>query len=315
MRHSLWCAVLALPLLANSQDAGTTKHPAPAAKKAGPVTKTKQTTSKAGKAEPADAKLPTKEEVEVALQRSLGYDASQTWEILWIGPSGVSGISTAVVRLNKKDVESFYILPSVQKAIRGEMIPFGPNPFADARAKLLAADGPARGAGKPVITVVEFSDLECPFCKGAQPTVDKLANDFPQVKFIFQQFPMPPQMHPWAMKGAQYADCAAQADTAAFWKFVDAVFENQGGIALATADEKLKELAAASGLDAGKIAACVAAPATQARIEKSMALGKKLNVTGTPTVFINGRELPGLGGMDYEQLKALMQFEIEHAGK
>lgn len=181
--------------------------------------------------------------------------------------------------------------------------------------KLVAADGPARGAAKPVITVVEFSDLQCPYCKNAQPTVNKLAADFPQVKFIFQNFPMPATMHPWAMKGAQYADCAAQANTAAFWKFIDAVFENQGGIALATADDKLTELATASGLDGKKIAACAATPATQARISKSMALGKSVGVLGTPTVFINGRELPGLGGMEYDQLKALMQFEIEHAGK
>jgi protein-disulfide isomerase len=216
--------------------------------------------------------------------------------------------------MNKKDVVAFYVLPG-QKAIKGEMLPFGPNPFAEDRAKLAAADGPARGAAKPVISIVEFSDLQCPFCKNAQPLINRLAADFPQIKFVFQNFPMPATMHPWAMKGALYADCIAQADRAAFWKFMDAVFENQGGIALATADDKLKEIATASGLDGGKIAACAASPAAQARVNKSIALGKSLGVQGTPTVFINGRGMPGLGGMDYDHLKALVQFEIEHAGK
>jgi protein-disulfide isomerase len=259
-------------------------------------------------------KLPTKEEAETALRRSLGYDPSQTWEVLFIGPSDVKGISEVFVRMNKKDVVAFYVLPG-QKAIKGEMLPFGPNPFAEDRAKLAAADGPARGAAKPVISIVEFSDLQCPFCKNAQPLINRLAADFPQIKFVFQNFPMPATMHPWAMKGALYADCIAQADRAAFWKFMDAVFENQGGIALATADDKLKEIATASGLDGGKIAACAASPAAQARVNKSIALGKSLGVQGTPTVFINGRGMPGLGGMDYDHLKALVQFEIEHAGK
>lgn len=254
----------------------------------------------------------TKAEAEIALQRAFGYDPSQSWEVLFIEPSEVKGISEVFVRLNKKEVVEFFVLPG-QKAIKGEMVPFGPNPFAEDRAKLVAADGPFRGPEKAAMSVVEFSDLQCPYCKNAQPTIDRLTADFPQVKFIFQNFPMP--MHPWAMKGALYAQCAAQADHGAFWKFINAVFENQGGIALATADDKLKELATASGLDGQKIAACAASPETQARVQKSIALGKSVGMQGTPTVYINGRKLPGLGGLEYDQLKALMQFEIEHAGR
>ncbi len=128
-----------------------------------------------------------------------------------------------------------------QSAIVGNLLPFGPNPFEANREKLKAADGPSRGAQKPVIDVVEFSDLECPFCKGAQPLVEKLMTDFPQLRFTFQQFPLPPTTHPWAIKAAHYADCAGTMNKDAFWKFIDTVFENQGSIALATADDKLKE--------------------------------------------------------------------------
>jgi protein-disulfide isomerase len=258
-------------------------------------------------------KLPTEAEVNTALTRSLGYDPAATWKIVYIAPSDVPGISNVVVLLNNKDYESFYVLPSGQKAIKGEMVPFGPDPFAENRKKLLAAHGPARGADKPVISMVEFSDLQCPHCKTAQPTVEKLAADFPQMRYVFQNFPLP--MHPWAMKAAGYADCAAQQNPDAFWKYVDSIFENQGGIAEATADNKLKELGAAAGLDAQKLSSCAALPATAARIDKSVVLGKSLGVQGTPTVFINGRKLPGLGGLNYDQLKALVQFEIAHAGK
>lgn len=320
MRHPLWCSALLVSLLAAAQEQKAVKAPssqpaAATAKMAGKTKTGRKTAKTAAKSNNEEPKLPTKEEAEAALQRTLGYDPSQTWEVVYIGPSEVPGISSVVVKFNKKDWENFYVLPSGQKAIKGEMVPFGPDPFAENRARLVGADGPARGATHPVISVVEFSDLQCPYCKNAQPTVNKLAADFPQVRFVFQNFPMPATMHPWAMKGALYADCAAQANPAGFWKFVDAVFENQGGIALATAEDKLKELATESGFDGQKISACAASPATEARVKKSIELGKSVGVNGTPTVFINGRSMPGLGGLDYDHLKALMQFEIEHAGK
>jgi protein-disulfide isomerase len=180
---------------------------------------------------------------------------------------------------------------------------------------LQAADGPALGPKTPVISIVEFSDLQCPHCKAAQPIVEKLAADFPQVRIVFQQFPLPASLHPWAMEAAEYTDCAARVNPAAFWKYLDAIFENQGSIALATADDKLKELATAAGLDAEKIASCAAAAGTEARVKKSMALGQSLDVNQTPTLFINGRRLLGVTDTPYDQLKKLVQFEMDHAGK
>jgi protein-disulfide isomerase len=316
MRHSLLYAVLAFSLLAGAQDKTGADGAKQSPNKTNVNASAKKTEASGSKTKPDantdEMKVITKAEAEVALQRAFGYDPSQSWEVLFIEPSEVKGISDVLVRLNKKEVVEFFVLPG-QKAIKGEMVPFGPNPFAEDRAKLVAADGPFRGPEKAVISVVEFSDLQCPFCKKAQPTIDRLTADFPQVKFIFQNFPMP--MHPWAMKGALYAECAAEADHQAFWKFINAVYENQGGIALATADDKLKELATASGLDGQKISACAASPAAQVRVGKSIALGKSVGMRGTPTVYINGRKMPGLGGLEYDQLKALMQFEIEHAGR
>ncbi|HYL10990.1 MAG TPA: thioredoxin domain-containing protein [Candidatus Acidoferrales bacterium] len=272
--------------------------------------------AKSPAAAPAETKLPSKEDIEAGLQRTLGYDRSVGWEIFDIRPSIIPGVAEVIVSINKQPPNRLFISPDGQNAIVvGDIIPFGPNPFAPARAKLRAADGPALGPDAPVISLVEFSDLECPHCKAAQPILEKLASDFPQVRIVFQQFPLPASLHPWAMKAALHADCAAQTSTEAFWKFTDSIFENQGSIALATADDKLKELATAAGLDAEKIAACAAAPETEARVKKSMDLGQSLEVTETPTVFINGRRVKGVATIPYDQLKNLVQFEIEHAGK
>ncbi|MCU1254038.1 MAG: oxidoreductase [Candidatus Angelobacter sp.] len=249
------------------------------------------------------------------MKRSFGYDPAITWQILNIRESTIPGITELLVSMNKQQPVHVYMAPGLRNAVIGEMIPFGADPFAPARAKLKGAFGPSRGGPNPTIDIVEFSDLECPHCKAAQPMVEKLVADFPQVRFIFQQFPLPASLHPWALKAAQYADCAGQMDKNAFWKYVDAIFENQGGIALATADDKLKEVATANGFDAQKISTCAASPETDARIKKSQALGQLLDIDQTPTFYINGRRVLGIASIPYDQVKHLVQFEIDHAGK
>ena len=259
--------------------------------------------------------LPTAAEVDAYMKRSFGYDPGVSWQIYDVRASQVPGLAEIIVAVNKGEPYHLFYSSSAQIAFVGQMIPFGPNPYASTRAKLQGAFGPSKGGANPPIQIVEFSDLECPHCKASQPIIEKLQGDFPQVRFVFQQFPLPATLHPWAMKAALYADCAGQMNKDAFWKYVDSIFDNQGGIALATADDKLKELATASGYDAQKISACAASPETEARVKKSLDLGASLNVNQTPTIFINGRTVLGLANIPYDNLKSLLQFEIEHAGK
>ena len=261
------------------------------------------------------AKAPGKEEVDAALKRTLGYDPGTTWVIYDIRPSVIPGVSDVLVSLNKQDPIHIYWDANGQNAVIGQILPFGQDPFGQARSVLRAADGPALGSQNPAIMMVEFSDLECPHCKAAQPIAEKLAAEFPQVRYVFQQFPLPASMHPWAMKAAQYADCVGRLNPSLFWKYIDSIFENQASIAAATAEDKLKELAGPMGLDPVKISACAALPQTEARVKKSLQLGESLDVTQTPTLFINGRRVLGIADIPYDQLKNLVQFEIDHAGK
>lgn len=268
-----------------------------------------------GTASHAGANMPSQADVEAAMKRTLGYDPSLSWTIYDIRPSSIPGVADVVFSINKQAAQHIYMSTDTQNAIIGEMIPFGPNPFVPVRARLQAADGPAAGPPAPSISIVEFSDLECPHCKAAQPIVEKLAADFPQARFIFQQFPLPASLHPWALKAAEYADCVGRVNPATFWKYIDTVFENQGSIALATADDQLKGFATAVGVDPQKISTCAGLPQTEARVKKSLELGQSLDVNETPTVFINGRRVLRLATLTYDQLKVLVQFEIDHAGK
>lgn len=264
-------------------------------------------------APPTGVQTPTAADVDAALKRIYGYDPSIQWKIFIVRRSAVPGMNDVLLQL-KGEFHHLFLTADGHFAIDGDVQPFGPDPYAGMRERLSAAKGVVRGPAKPVVTMVEFSDLQCPHCKEAQPVVEKLAADFPGMRIVFQQYPLV-SSHPWAMKAAEYADCAGRQSNDAGWKFIAAVYENQNSVALAIADEKLKALATASGLDAEKLSACATAPDAEIRVKKSMELGDSVGVMGTPAIFVNGRPLDAVTGVPYEQVKAIVQYEIENAGK
>ncbi|MFB3918055.1 MAG: DsbA family protein [Terriglobales bacterium] len=258
------------------------------------------------------ASLPSEVTVDLFLKHMFAYDPDISWRILHIGTSPAPGLSEVVVAIkSEKGQENlrFYVTPDGEHAIPSgaEIIPFGSDPFARARAELAAgADGPSRGPAKSTINIVEFSDLECPSCRAAQPTIDKLLADLPNAHFTFQNFPLQ-QIHPWAFKAAAYDECVAAQSNDAFWKFVATVYGNQSQITAENADQKLREYAGESGVNGDKVAACATQPATAERVRRSIALGEKLNVRATPTLFINGRQIESVNGIPYETLKAIAE--------
>jgi protein-disulfide isomerase len=245
------------------------------------------------------------------MQHWFGYDSSITWQIGQIQPSEVAGFAQVVVALEKDGQRQsmvLYVTPDEKHAFTGEVIPFGADPFAATRKELAASTtGIARGPANASLTVVEFSDLQCPHCKSAQPIVDKLMADFPNARLVFQQFPLE-AVHPWAFRAAAWAECIGRDNNPAFWKFVNGVYDGQLNIDAQNADAKLKERATAAGADAARAAACAASPDTAKALRDSLELGKAVGVTGTPTVFLNGRKIASITSIPYEMLKDLARF-------
>jgi len=268
----------------------------------------------AAKPTPASAptSLPSEDTVNSFLYQMVGFDPTVTWKVADIRPAEAAGLAeVAVVFTNAQgqNLSKLYVTADGKHAIQGEIIPFGAKPFEDARAKLeKGVNGPAKGPAKAPVTIVEFSDFQCPHCKEEAPIVEQLLALEPDAHFVFQNFPLP--MHNWAEKAADYTDCIGRASNEAVWKFIQKAFEEQANITEANADEKLKAIATDSGANAAEIAACATKPETKARIEASIALGKSVGVTGTPTLFINGRALSG--GVRVDVLKKLVDF---HAGE
>ncbi len=253
--------------------------------------------------------LPSEDTVNSFLFQMFGYDPTITWKVNEIRPSEVAGLAEVLVVITNPQGASpnrLLISADGKHAITGDILPFGAKPFDDVRAKLeKGLSGPAKGPAKAVVTIVEFSDMQCPHCAKAAPAIEQLLALEPEVHFVFQNFPLP--LHNWAEKAADYVDCVGRAGNDAVWKFIQKTFEEQANVTEANADEKLKAIATASGANAGEVAACAAKPDTKARVEASIALGKSLGVNSTPTVFINGRSLPGAAPVDV--LKKIVDFQ------
>jgi protein-disulfide isomerase len=256
-----------------------------------------------------DPVLPPEEVVNAFLQQTFGYDPQLTWKVVSIKPSTAEGLAEVNVQMSGPQGQvgqKFYVSADGKHAVVGDIIPFGRHPFEAVRLELeKKATGPARGPVGASVTVVEFSDLQCPHCKEANPTVERLLKEEPNIRFIFQNFPLP--MHNWAQKAASYADCTAKVSNDAFWKFLDSVYEAQSEITAENADQKLTELADKAGVKGPDVAACSTQSETQARVEASINFGKSLDVNSTPTLFINGRPV-GVSGNNYDVLKQLVDF-------
>jgi protein-disulfide isomerase len=302
--HRSQCYLLALLLLAAPAIAQKKTDPHPAKGKTAFVPKLE-----------IRPNLPSEETVNAFLKEMFGYDSQLSWKIADIRPSEAEGLAQVTIVMSSpkgQELSRFYVTADGKHALAGQMMPFGTDPFGADR-KLLAkeANGPSRGPAAAPVTIVEFSDLQCPHCKLAMPVIEKLLGEEPNVRFVFQNFPLP--MHDWAAKAAAYADCVSHSSNDAFWKFVDGTFNAQGEITAANADEKLKGLADAAGVKGSDIAACAAKPETEARVQESVALGHSLHVTGTPTVFINGRGIEDLGALPFNVLKNLVDFAAKDA--
>ena len=283
----------------------------------GQATETKSTkpASKPGTHTTAD--LPSDAVVDSFLQQQFGYQSDITWKILSIKPSPIEGLAEVNVALANgqgQQISRFYVGPDGQHAVVGEIIPFGARPFDPAKKALeKGVAGPSKGPKDAPVTIVEFGDLQCPACKAAQPTIEKLVADEPNARFVFQNFPL--EMHNWAAKGAAYADCVGRASTDAFWKFVSKTYETQQDITAENADEKLTALADAAGVKGSDIAACATTPVTKARVDTSIALGKSVDVTGTPTLFINGRKVGSFDARMADVYKNLVDFAAKESAK
>src|ERR1700724_1484277 len=328
VRGGSWMALLCVTGLAALRAVGQSATPdAPAAQNAQPPAAPAQL-QPMPPPDPANftASTPTQDTVNAFLKASWGYDANRVWQVQAIQTTPVQGLSKVTVLVEEKGSQQqqqpsalvFLTLPDGKHLIANdEVLPFGPRPF-DANNSVLEreAKGPSRGPANSTLLLVEFADFECPHCKEVQPTVDRLLKDYPQARFVSQPFPLR-NVHSEAEKAAETGVCVAKiGGNDAFFKYSDAVYADQASLTPQGSTAALQAAVVAAGVDQAKVQSCVSQPSTKAAVDESVKLGTDLGVNSTPTLFVNGRNLP-FGGMPYETLKQIIDYDLkmEGAGK
>ena len=147
------------------------------------------------------------------------------------------------------------------------------------------ANSPARGPDSAKVTIVEFSDYQCPFCGQAEGLVKQVLETYPKdVRLVYKQFPLT-SIHPNAMPASKAAVAAGRQGK--FWEMHSLIFENQRQLS----PEKFTEFAEKLSLDVVQFQKDMESPETLAQINREMQEGKAADVTGTPTIFVNGKRL------------------------
>jgi protein-disulfide isomerase len=168
--------------------------------------------------------------------------------------------------------------------------PAAPPP-APAQKVSLRADDPVRGPRVAPVTVVVFSDFQCPFCSRVEPTLAELQAAYPgDVRVTWKNLPL--SMHPQAMPAALAAEAAREQGK--FWEMHDLMFRNQGQLAPDQYDAWAKQL----GLDVPRFQAARASAGVRARVEEDQQLGNRVAPQGTPTMYVNCRQLVGAQPID-----------------
>ncbi len=177
--------------------------------------------------------------------------------------------------------------------------------LAPPRAEVQAV-GPSRGSITAPVTIVEFSDFECPFCSRASATMKKIEESYgSRVRIVFRDFPL--ASHRGAPRAAEAAHCAEEQGK--FWEMHDRLYSKGGGT---LTDADLRRFAGEAGLDGQKFGTCLDSGKYTETWKTSQAEGMRIGVGSTPTFFINGRMIPGAA--PYEIFAAMIDEELDHAG-
>jgi protein-disulfide isomerase len=194
------------------------------------------------------------------------------------------------------------------------------DPYSEAMSKIDISGRPVRGNKDAKVLVVNYDDLECPFCsKMHQVLFPEILKEYgDRVRFVYKDFPIP-EIHPWAMHAAVDANCLAAQNPDAYWDFADYIHANQREVSAAGPRDAqyaaLDRIATDQGqkhnVDKAALQACMKAQ-KEDQIRTEIREGENLNVSATPTIFVNGEEVDG--ALPIEEFRATLDRALQQAG-
>jgi protein-disulfide isomerase len=230
-------------------------------------------------------------------------------------------VPVTMTRDGKTQKAEFLLSKDGKTLIRFTRIDLTKDIYAENMSKITLAGRPVRGNPDAKVTVVNFDDFECPFCARMHTTL--MTEIYPEykdkIKIVYKDFPLL-QIHPWAEHAANNANCLAAENGPAYWQLADYLHANQRDISggqqnvqdsYTKLDQITVDFGKKNGADVNRLQACIKAQ-SDGTIKASMAEGDKLNVSATPTLFINGERIEG--ALDATELRAALNRQLQSVG-
>ena len=241
-----------------------------------------------------------------------------------IGDSKLPGTKSATIELSRgaqKQTVDILMSPDGRyvvfsgtdrsKVVVGTIEDVTADPFAEVMKKITIKGNPVKGPKDAKVTIVEFSDFQCPYCARAHKTLSEqvLKEYGDQVLVVYKNFPL--GFHKWAEPAAIAGECAGEQDQDNFWVLYDYYFNNQQQLNEGNIKEKSLEALAETKIDKDKWNDCYDNKKTADLVRADMEEGKSVGVTGTPAFIINGRFLSG--AQPFPKFKAVIDDELQRA--
>ena len=216
--------------------------------------------------------------------------------------AGITAVSliVAVILLTKDSGETPTQVNNNEQAVKNIVNNQPPTPPSNPMVDIEVTDKDwYRGAKDAKVTIIEFSDIQCPFCSRHHDTMIKVAEAYPDdVKWVFKHFPLD-SLHPYARKASEASECAG--DQEKFWEYLDNLFVNQSKLN----SEYLSQAAVDLGLDKEKFDTCLSSGKFKDKVNDDYQQGLKAGVRGTPGNIINGQVISG--AVPFESLKSTIE--------
>ena len=230
-------------------------------------------------------------------------------------------VPVTMTREGKVQKAEFLLANDGKTLVRFTKIDLTKNTYTETMNKITTNGRPVRGNADAKVTVVNFDDFECPFCARMHSTLmTEIYPDYKdKIKIVYKDFPLD-QIHPWAKHAANDANCLAAQSNPAYWQLADYLHANQRQIsgsqqnvqdAFTKLDQATLDFGKKNGVDTEKLQACMKNP-PDATVKASMAEGDKLNISATPTLFINGERVEG--AIDAKDLRIALNRQLKDAG-
>ena len=237
-------------------------------------------------------------------------------------PSKISGYDALPVTLSRQEkttVVDFLISTDNRTLARLETFDLAKDPVFS----IDVADRPIRGNPNAKVTVINFDDLECPYCARLHQSLfpDTMARYKDKVRFIYKDNPLPAEMHPWAMHAAVDANCLAAQSGDVYWNYVDYLHNHGGEVtgpdrnlprSFAALDRVARQEATVGKLDTAKLDACLAKQ-DETKVHESLSEADKLKIESAPAVFIDGERVDG--AIPEEQLWMVIDRALRASGE